>query len=163
MSITELIRQFQARSDCIVLPPQGPPIISESHVIPEDLHKFYELCGGLELYQQSAFPLSVVPPERVMLANPVIILGVTEEQLMESIDDISWSWYIIAEGHSGQYITIDFSPERLGRCYNSFWELHPGNSVMVAYSFTDFLTRLAQADGEEWYWDHPDFVPLGSE
>jgi hypothetical protein len=81
--------------------------------------------------------------------------------LEETEGDISWSWYVIAEGHSGQYVTIDLSPERNGLCYNSLWELHPGNSTIIAESFTDFLNQTAHHTGETWYWDSPSYLPIG--
>jgi len=76
-----------------------------------------------------------------------------------SPDDISWSWYVLAVGDNSQYITIDLSPERLGYCYDSYWELHPHDSEIIATSFTDFLSRILANRGEYFYWLNPDFYP----
>lgn len=59
--------------------------------------------------------------------------------------------------------TIDFSPQRLGQCYDSFWDRHPDNSPIVATSFTDFLERLLVVGGKHYYyWDLAGFKSLGA-
>ncbi len=62
------------------------------------------------------------------------------------MDDISWSWYVIAITDNGDHFSIDLSPERLGRCYDSFHETHAlrGDTDVVAHTFTDFLERIFQ-------------------
>lgn len=161
MSIEQLLTTFRAKWDCEVLPPSGLPAVGPNHELPVDLREFYTLCGGMRLWQDATFPLQIVSSEDCVLANPVIIVGVTEQMLAETKGHPSWSWYVIAEGPNGQYVTIDMAPERLGLCYNSAWDVHPGNSTVVASSFTDFLARLLESGGEQWYWDDPDFVPVG--
>jgi antitoxin YokJ len=117
----------------------------------------------MELFQNADFPLSIVPPQRVVVANPVIISVWSEDELKaDNPEDISWSWYIIAEGPNSQYITIDFSEERLGWCYDSFWDVHPRDSQIIAKSFPDLLEHLLANQGRHWYWLQPEFKQLGS-
>jgi hypothetical protein len=162
MDMTSLIRTVGAIPDCTVHPPCGIPTIDEEHILPSDLREFYQLCGGVNLFESADFPVCIVPPQRLVLANPVIFVGASEEELEATKNDISWSWYIIGEGHSAQYITIDLSPQRLGRCYDSFWDRHPGNSSIIAKSFTDLLLGLLSYRGEYYYWKDPEFTFLGN-
>ncbi len=77
--------------------------------------------------------------------------------------DISETWYILADDLNGDYFTIDLSRERLGRCYDSFWDSHAqvGDSPIVATTFTDFLVRMLNNNGQHWYFLQPEFVSLG--
>lgn len=157
-----LINTIRGALDCIVYPPSGLPSIAANHVLPNDVRQFYELCGGGTLFEHSAYGLSIVAPRDLVLANPVIIKGVSEEILKADQDDISWSWYVIGVGDNGQFITIDLDPLRLGRCYDSFWDRHPTDSLIIATSFTDLLSRLVESQGRYWYWLESDFQPLGN-
>jgi hypothetical protein len=138
----------------------GLPSVKPDHVLPEDLKEFYSLCGGAELFEKSAYRLAIVPPAQFVLANPVILIGLTEQQMASFAIDISWSWYIIGQGDNSHYITIDLDPQRLGRCYDSFWEIHPENSVVIAYSFTELLERMLANRGRPWFWHSKNFGPL---
>lgn len=75
-------------------------------------------------------------------------------------DDVIWEelegevcneWYLIAKvDEMSQYISIDLTAERLGQCYDSFYEIHSleGDSTIVAKNFTDLLTKLYQNKGQ---------------
>lgn len=156
-----LIGEIRQLPDCRVLPPAGLPEMGDGLYLPEDLHRFYELCGGVVLFESKPFPLRIVPPSEVVVANPVIMLGVTEAQFDVVRDHASWSWAIVAESHEGQYVTIDLHPARRGRCYDSHWTLHPGNSTIIAFSFTDFLKMALTTGGEDFFWKLPSFQSLG--
>jgi antitoxin YokJ len=41
--------------------------------LPDDLRNFYELCGGLSLAENTPYAVTIVPPSKCMLANPVIL------------------------------------------------------------------------------------------
>ncbi|MED4057745.1 hypothetical protein P4654_27010 [Niallia taxi] len=77
-------------------------------------------------------------------------------------DDISLCWNKVASDKS-DYITIDPNKDRLGRCYHSFWDSHEveGECPIIAFSFTDVLTRLLINEGQRWYWLQDDFETLG--
>jgi antitoxin YokJ len=155
-----LLHAIQAIPTCTVYPISGMPLVGADHTLPDDLRRFYELCGGVELFSESPFPITVVPPKGLVLANPVILTGVSDEDLAATKADRSWSWYIVGQGENSQYITIDLNPVRLGQCYDSLWDRHPGNSPLIARSFTELLTRLIECQGEYYYWTEPDFEPL---
>jgi hypothetical protein len=156
-----LIEEIRQLLDCRVLPHAGLPKIDEGFYLPDDLQRFYELCGGIVLFEGTAFPLRIMPPSDFVVANPVIMLGVMEEQFEAIRDHSSWSWYLLADSHSGHYATIDLHSTRLGRCYDSHWSLHPGNSTIIAFSFTDFLKMAMTTRGEDLFWELPSFQSLG--
>ena len=105
-----------------------------------------------------SYPLVILPPDKVLLANPVISSISETEFSIYGKDDISWSWYVIAATDNGDYFSIDLSPERAGRCYDSFHETHAlrGNTDVIAHTFTEFLERIfhllrsCQSDGGFW-------------
>jgi hypothetical protein len=147
MDISTLLDVVKNTEDCIVQPASGRPSIGPSHLLPSDVEEFYRLCGGVVLFQSIAFPLTILPPQRVALANAVITCSSEAELLAGGLmdaDDISWSWYTIAEDGNGDYFTIDLSPDRAGRCYDSCHETHaqPGDTPVVAQSFTEFVVRM---------------------
>ncbi len=162
-SIEDLLALIRATPGCKVDEPMGLPIIEAKHSLPEDLRNFYLLCGGVTLAKGSPYAVSIVPPDRCVLANPVILGDLADLAKSEEEEDISWLWYIIANCGNGDYLTIDLSQERLGRCYDSFHETHglQGNTPIIAFSFTELLTSLFQGRGQYWYWLQPDFVPFG--
>src|SRR2546422_2738610 len=143
MHIQQLIAKIRNTPDCTINAPMGLPIVNEPHVLPDDLCSFYEACGGLSLFEKSEYPVFIVSPKEVVLANPIIVGELCE-------DDISSSWYIIAKDGNGEYLTIDLSKERLGRCYDSFFDRHgvPGSCPIIALSFTDLLARLYENKGQ---------------
>ena len=159
MEIDHLIHSIRATPHCQVYEPMGFPVVEPNHVLPEDIKRFYTLCGGVSLFDdpgKMSYSIIIVPPTRCVLANPVIIGEAIE-------GDITASWYIIGDDTHGDYITIDFSQGRLGRCYDSFHEIHGlrGDCPIIASSFTDLLARLYGNGGRHWYWLQPNFVPLG--
>ena len=148
----DLIRRDAA---CTVLAPQGVPSVRAGNLLPDDLKSFYESCGGVVLFRDKDYGISVVPPPKLRLANPVVVGELCEE-------DISSSWYVVAES-GDQLISIDLDPGRLGRCYDSFYECHgvAGSCPIIAFSFAELLERLYGARGEYWFWLRSDFVSLG--
>ncbi len=156
MEIDALIATIRNLPGCRVYPPKGLPVIREDLILPDDLRTFYGLCGGLSLFENNMYPISIVSPEDFVLANPVIVGELCEY-------DISSTWYIIATDYDEEKLTIDLSPARLGRCYDSFIDRHgiAGSCPIIATSFTDLLARLLDNKGQHWYWLHSDFESLG--
>ncbi|MBL8716395.1 MAG: SMI1/KNR4 family protein [Myxococcales bacterium] len=132
---------------CTVHRPEGLPSVEAEEVVPADLRAFYEACGGMDLFVDATYPMRIVPPRELVLANPVIVGE-------RCADDISCHWYVVARGGREEMITIDCSPPRLGRCHDSFWDRHgvAGSCAIVALSFTELLERLLEQQGGYWYW-----------
>lgn len=140
MNTSELINEISGTPDCVVFPAAGLPQLKSKHVLPPDAADLYAACGGMVLFQSIAFPLTILPPAAVKLANPKIAF--IDES--ECPDHISWNWYTIAEDGNGDFFTMDCSLERLGRCQNSFHETYAmeGQSPVVAWSLVDFIIRM---------------------
>lgn len=155
MSVRDLIDQLVSRDLCGAAPSHGFPQIPKELHLPDDVREFYELAGGAILFRGTKYPIEIVHPAEFVRANPVIAGG-------DFPEDISFDWFIIAKS-GDQYVTIDLHPERLGRCYDSFWDRHgvAGECAIVATSFTELLERLFEASGELWYWLREDYSPIG--
>jgi antitoxin YokJ len=149
-----LIAKIRQTPACQVYPPSGMPVIQPDHRLPDDLTHFYTVCGGLELFRASLFPTIICPPQKLVVANPVIWQGLKQELVDETQGHPSWAWYIVAEcpDETDQWVTIDLSPSHLGRCYDSQFFIHPGNSYVIAPSFTELLARLIADKGEDRFW-----------
>lgn len=156
MEILELIDKIRNTPDCIVHSPCGLPIVNNKNELPNDLKVFYENCGGITFFSNKEYEFTIVRPEEFVLANPVIIGELCEE-------DISSEWYIICKDTECNYITIDLSKERIGRCYDSFWDRHGvvGECTIVATTFTELISQLFRNQGQSLFWLESDFVYIG--
>ncbi|WP_114381027.1 SMI1/KNR4 family protein [Paenibacillus prosopidis] len=155
-NIEELLRQIASLPNCRVSPPTGLPRTDEGYNLPPDLKRFYELCGGVMLFENKDYNCQIVPPNEFTLSNPVIVGEHVE-------GDISSHWFIVVHDGNGDYISIDLHQKRLGKCYDSFWDRHGvvGECPVIARSFTELLNQLVQNNGERWYWLKEDFESLG--
>lgn len=152
MSIATLIAQLRVTEGCEVYPPTDLPANAS---LPADLKEFYRLAGGAVLFAEAEYTIEVVPPEQLLRANPLIVGD-------DHPEDISHEWFVVARA-GGQYITIDLSPSRCGRCYDSFWDSHgvAGSCRVISLSFESLLAQLLQNRGGYWFWLRDDFVDLG--
>src|SRR5688572_7050582 len=117
MKINELVQCVKENKDCLVLPPGGLPIVDPKHLLPDDVEEFYSICGGINFFSESNYSIRIASPGEFLSANPKIIGKIYE-------DDISSSWYIAANDGNNDFITIDLSKERNGKCYDSFFDRH---------------------------------------
>lgn len=156
MEILDLIDKIRNTPDCIVYSPCGLPIVNDKNELPNDLKAFYENCGGITFFPNKKYEFTIVGPEEFVLANPVIIGELCEE-------DISSEWYIVCKDDECNYITIDLARERIGRCYDSFWDRHGivGECTIVATTFTELISQLFKNQGQSLFWLERDFVYIG--
>ena len=153
----ELLGRIAGLDGCDLLPRAGQPSLGPGLALPEDLRAFYDLCGGAVLFHDALYSVVIRGPESLVPANPVIIGEPCPE-------DLTGTWHLVADGSDGsQFMSIDLHPDRLGRCYDSFHEIHgvAGSCPVIAASFTDFLERLVVSAGGRWFWLEPGFEPLG--
>lgn len=141
---------------CVVYPASGRPIVEIKYRIPEDLYEFYRLCGGVSLYRASNYSIDIVKPIEFVLSN-INILGERYP------DDISSDWFIICKSGLEQAISIDLNEKRLGRCYDSFHEVHAvaGSCKVLSMNFTELLKNLYDSNGDYWFWLNDKFSDLG--
>lgn len=156
MDIIEILDKIKNTPDCIVYSPCGLPTLNKGFELPDDLRVFYENCGGVSFFTEKEYGFTIVGPEEMVLANPVIVGEICEE-------DISSEWYIICRDTENNYITIDLGKKRLGRCYDSFWDRHGvvGECAIVAKNFTELLLQLYTNQGKSLFWLDNSFVYIG--
>lgn len=156
MDILKILDKIRNTPECIVHSPCGLPTLSKEIRLPDDLKVFYENCGGVSFFTNSEYGFAIVSPEEMVLANPIIVGELCEE-------DISSEWYIICKDTENNYITIDLANERRGRCYDSFWDRHGvvGECAIVARNFTELLTQLYNNQGKSLFWLDDDFCYIG--
>lgn len=156
MTIEEQLAIISADAECRVHSPEGEPHVEPGHMLPPDVRRFYQLCGGIDLFPNRTYSHFILPQSEVVLVNPVL-LGQRGE------GDRSDSWYLLAHDGNGDYLTLDCGHERTGWCYDSFHETHsqPGKTPVIARSFTGLLARCYANRGEYPYWLRADFVSLG--
>jgi antitoxin YokJ len=155
-SIKSIISGISASSNCKVIDATGLPTLLGRGRLPPELIDFYNLCGGIELCFGSEYSLKIVTPSQFRPAN-IEIFGERIE------DDISSSWYVVAEGRSGEYVSVDLSADRCGRCYDSYVDRHgvAGSCPVIALSFGEFLERCWARLGSRFYWLEDQFQSYG--
>ncbi len=156
MTIDEQLAVIAADDACRVHPPDGEPRLESEHTLPPDVRRFYQLCGGVDFFPDRDYPLFILPPGKVVLANPVLVGRRVE-------DDRSDSWYLVAHDGNGDYVTLDCGLKRIGWCYDSFHETHGlvGQTPVIARSFTELLARCYANRGGYPFWLRADFISLG--
>ncbi len=155
MSIQDLVDAARGRPDVVVDPPNGLPAVRGGEELPAELVEFYSLCGGMTLFAGT--------PDEVRIHGADAFLGANEEVVGAAYpDDISHTWYMLAR--SGlERASIDCSPVRAGRCYDSFWDCHgvAGSCSIIARSFAEFLELQLAVKEATVFWSEPGFLGFG--
>jgi antitoxin YokJ len=152
--VEQLVQRMANFHGCTVYPAAGQP--RTPLPLPEDLQSFYALCGGALLFKDSTFPLSISTPAEFIRTNELVVGSFGG-------DDPSDTWYVVAKSGGEQLVSIDLDANKLGRCYDSFWDRHAvvGSCPVIALSFTDFLQKALEPGGSELYWLGGNFKALG--
>ncbi|MBR8176194.1 SMI1/KNR4 family protein [Burkholderia ambifaria] len=156
MSIKSIIEIIKSDGGCQVLPVSGalPLLPNADMAYPNDLVEFYSLCGGVILFRagRSNISFKILPAGEVLQANMLIVGEPCE-------DDISFSWYAVCKTDNGDFISIDTSKERSGRCYDSNSEIHgvAGSCPIIALSFSELLCLLYRSSGIDVFWKTRDY------
>ncbi len=164
MDIQSLVLRFRRSRKWIFSEPSGLPQLSHDPrapnvSIPEEVLRFYELCGGLETDPDwdSDVAYAIVPPNDFKWAIARIV-GRYPEQFDALRNNRAWYWYVIGAWSTEEYFVIDLASERYGRCYyTTFYTFaQPGRTPIVATSFQDLLKRIYEAAARHrpYYWRH---------
>lgn len=146
--ISKIISEFKQNANFTVNTSCGYPKIDSKFDLPVDVKEFYNLCGGIECYiKYGAFPIKILAPQNVILAN-IKFFGQNYD------DDISSSWYLIADLSDGNYISINFGDINSGMCYVSGAFEHGivGQCPIIALSFSELIYKILKYEGEYFYW-----------
>lgn len=164
MSIEQLLERIKKLKNCNVLPPSGLPSIEDGNVLPSDVIRFYELCGGVELYKNKDYCVEFVKPTDFVPTSPLVW---NEEILNASRDvfevKVAASWYRAVDLGDSNFIAIDLKHNKSGRCYKAFWDSYAvkGETPIIAYSFTELLSQFIDNNGDYWHFMQDDFVSYG--
>ncbi|WP_105264082.1 MULTISPECIES: SMI1/KNR4 family protein [unclassified Escherichia] len=149
--IDELLDLIKSDNRCEVIPPDGNlPLLPYDYLkYPDDVIRFYKICNGIKLFcsEEQEISFTILKNNEILQANKFIVGEPCE-------DDISSSWYLICRTDNNDYLSIDFSTERNGRCYDSNYEIHGvvGSCPIIAMSFTELLNKLYSSGGQYIYW-----------
>ena len=117
MNLMELLLKIRGDGNYKNEDSKGLPELRDGHILPNDLKEFYLSCGGISLFTDERYGFLVLPPDEFILANPIIVGELCEE-------DISSEWYTIYKDSEGNFITIemlywiDKSVQSLGVAYD---------------------------------------------
>lgn len=161
--ITKLLEQVRNTSGCTVLPPSGLPDAFGENLCPEDLREFYGQSGGVTLFEDRDFCFRLAHKELFVRANPLILGSNFKEFGPEMDATTSRHWYIVASGTGPEEnLSIDLGKARLGKCYDSFYEVHgTPDCPIIALSFTDLFRNLFDSEGRTLFWQESDFEEIG--
>lgn len=131
--------------------------------LPEDLQYFFSHYDAIELFLHKPYGIKIVSSTDFIPTNKM--LYPEDDVIWEELEgDCSNDWYVIATSEQqGQYISLDMNASRFGYCYDSFLETHasPGDSPIIAKSFTELLERLYLGKGDHWFWLAENFESYG--
>ncbi|GHJ52932.1 antitoxin YokJ [Nonomuraea sp. TT08I-71] len=155
--IDDLVDALRRDATCTL----AQPVRGTEHAfsgLPDDLRRFYNICGGAVLFVGAPFVWEIVGPQALAPTNPEVV----GEQVD---DDLTSSWFIVGRqrGDSSALISIDLAANRLGWCYDSDVEIHGlvGSCPILAFSFTELLEELIDARGRFIFWEGEKFVYKG--
>lgn len=155
-TISEIIAQVGQEHGCVIEPPSGLPSLPQGLLLPPDLHEFYSLCGGMDLFPEEDWGWRIVAPSEFLRADHVILEGAYQDHPEDFDGTVSEGLYVIAvRGCGPDYISIDTHPARLGRCFDSYSGDHgTGSSRVVALSFTEMLQKLFENRQCLYFWEN---------
>jgi hypothetical protein len=153
--LVALVRDLRAQADCFVHPPRGHPELPQQFVLPADLARFYELCGGATLFAGASLPLRVCGPDEFVPAAPRLLThAIAAEQRRTDPEGVVSTCFVLVDNGEGaatdEHVVVDLHPERLGRCYATFWDCFGlrGDMPIVAFGVADMLEALLRSGSE---------------
>jgi len=161
MRIIEIIKKIEQDSNCRLM--KRITDFTSELALPKDLNYFFSNYDSLQMFIDKPYGIKIVSSNEFIPTSKR--LYPEDDVIWEELEgDISNEWYLIAESEQiNQYISMDMSKSHLGNCYDSFLETHatPGDSQIIAKSFTELLEHLYSSKGENWFWLAENFEPYG--
>jgi len=157
-SVDEIIWLAKKEAGCVVLPAQGLPLLSLE--LPHDLRRFYELCGGIDMFPHEDWGWRIVKPEEF---KPILVqeclMSLFNEGHGTGLEDTLY--YLAVRGAGPDSASIDLRPETLGLCYDTFSGDIFSPLHVIALSFTEMLFRMFQERQKTCYWAECAYGCLG--
>lgn len=141
----KIIKKISETPGCVLWPSSGLPKVSESHVIPDDVKAFYDLCGGAILFEGEDYSWRILPPEEFRLA-----INDFDEIDTDKLD----GFYFFADDFNGDYLAINFGHKNNGLVVDGFHETfgNEGDTPVIALSFGEIINRLLENRGGYPFW-----------
>ena len=154
--IDRLLIEMARSPVCELFPPTGQPQTGALG-LPEDVKSFFERCGGALIFGESEYPTRILAPGETIPTDDLMWDG------EPAPDESSSTWFLVADDGSGNYVSIDLAPDRLGWCYDTQLGRYgsPGDCPVIARSLAEFLRRTLDREGERYFWLVRGFVPYG--
>jgi hypothetical protein len=156
--LEELFSEIEARHQ-FVLCSDGARVDDFAPELPSDLRSFYKRFEMVDLFVGEFGPLYQVLPLSDHIRARVAVLQNDSEEAGPS------SWYALCDVQDGNYIAVDLESEQQGGfnyidCFHETFAL-PGESRIIARSFTELLKRMLQGGSEQLFFLQPGFEPYG--
>lgn len=152
--LDRVLAEISGRDDCRLLPPAGQARVPDGLAIPDELRRFHDRCGGAVMFTHGPFTWHVSGSDRLVPASPRLLTPAIAARVMaEHPDDLTNTCYVIADGGesaTAPHVVIDLHPDRLGRCYDTFWDTYGlvGDMPVVAVTVTELLQVLLASRGQ---------------
>jgi antitoxin YokJ len=148
MSLSGVLAEVAARDGCRVLPPAGAAMVPDGFVLPDDLRRFYELCGGAILFEGTPDAWRISGPRQLVPAGPRLLgAELARDIAAQEPGDLTNGCFVFAEDgpdSTASLVVVDLCPARAGRYYDAFWDSFGlvGQMPILALSVTELLRRL---------------------
>jgi antitoxin YokJ len=159
---------------CQLLPPTGPVTLPDRFTLPDDLLRFYELCGGAVLFEGATVEWTVSGPHQLVPASPRLLGPEPAHDIAAEYPDDLTNWcFVFAQTgprSTDSLVVVDLHPARAGRYYDAFWDSYGlvGQMPILALTTAELLHRLLDTQGarathqEPFHGDaYDDVDPLG--
>jgi antitoxin YokJ len=151
--LLSVLAEVAQHRGCRLLPPAGPVTVPERFTLPEDLHRFYERCGGAVLFEGAPFEWTVSGPEQLVPASPRLLGPKSAQEIAAEYPDDLTNWcFVFAEsgpGSTDSLVVVDLHPARAGRYYDAFWDSYGlvGQMPILAVTAAELMRRLLDTQG----------------
>jgi hypothetical protein len=87
--LDRVLAEIAGREDCRLLPPAGQAQVPAGLLVPPDLRRFHDRCGGAVLFLGAEFAWHVSGPDRLVPASPRLLNPETAARVaVENPDDL---------------------------------------------------------------------------
>jgi len=161
MKITEIIKKIEQDRNCSLV--KRTTDFTSELALPKDLNYFFSNYNSLQMFVDKPYGIKIVSSNEFIPTSKRIYPE--DDVIWEELEgDLSNEGFLIAESEQiSQYISIDMSKSHFGYCYDSYLDTHatPGDSQIIAKSFTELLENLYSSKGENWFWLTENFKSYG--
>jgi antitoxin YokJ len=148
-----VLADIAGHAGCHLLPPAGQPILPGGFVLPGDLRRFYELCGGAVLFEGAAFAWKVSAPNQLVPASPRLLGPSLAEQIAgQQPDELTNRCFVFAasgDASTDSLVIVDLHPARAGKFYDGFWDSYGvvGQMPILATTVANLVGQLLDTRG----------------